>query len=1268
MVITMEGSVGSQIHACLRALASHAAAISTDHPSFHRLDMAFGCELAETDSEELTLAQAVVGARLLRRYRRELERLGLTPPDEAVVTEWAIEQHIYLDEEEIALAVEMADLPTLDSVSPAAEAPSSNQEALQGDAAEKKDEPKQPRAYIERERIFVEFSYDRTKVAALQPLKEIIADWAFNRYHRQEWSYPQDTAWSVYQIIRNFQGLAYSLDAVACIKRAYRKETLDQQVHELEQHWQELAQLSALEAAQPYLDGAPTLNGQRLFRHQREAVQRMIEAGRFILAHHMGLGKTKSSLIAALAYDLPIWVIAPAGTLINWQREAAMVGAQITLFSWAKLPEPPDDLDYVLITDEAHYAQSGEGSLRGQGFLHLADKARAVFMLSVTGDTPVTLRIGDTLRVLTMQEAVELMGLQGEGSLLLSSDAHYFVRSYDHQTNEMTWARIYGAQAHKSPEALVTIEAEGKIRLQVTQSHSVYVVREGQIAVPKASEIRPGDFLIRDDWVSVPDGPSDIDMVMRVADSSYVLYGPFEEQISQLKDKTGYASYYNWLHNGKHGPYLPYEWWEQIGRPQGTHWIAGHKGSKGHGCQATIPVSALAYLVGLVAGDGWIADQRLGIAVANADVTDLQEYLEQHLRPYFDYSVGIRQYSGCVNLRIACKPLVDLFRQWFGGLRATTKRLPAEVLTWPEEARWEVLHGLIESDGHISQTRKDIVITSISRMLLEDIAVLLRTLRVPSAIYKRSMKPDPRPVYANAQQSYQIHFILERRRPSHAERNTKENGISILGANLVKVQRVSIEDPTDELVYDFAVEGTENFVAGGIVCHNTGTPIKNSLPINLWPLLVAAKHPLASDQSTYEKRYCGAYFKPLGRKKSAYQTDGATNLDELHERTKDVILYKKKSECIDLPDKLRTYRPAEVSSTGEIAYRKTIERLREEHLSRMADKYRLGEDLLGEGTEEHDLENAEPTFISALVELCIFRHAASLAKVDAAAEIAHEAMQQGQGVLLFTAFKDTAERLATKLGVDCLTGEVTGKKRQAMIDRFQAEEVKALVATIGAGGIGVNLTAAQIVVLVDRPWTSSDAEQAEDRAYRIGQTHNILSIWLQYSPVDERIDQLLSIKQQRIETILRGRAKNLHGAPSIQSLASEIMESIRTGQSLASVLGLDETEFEEKAVDLVRDPVPAKEQDGGKKDGRLKGRVRRVRRNITLDKEVVEFLETMKVPNQMTSKESGYSGFLERLVRQSTEYQAYQRNKQDLQKQEKSERESLENPLSSSVQ
>ena len=1181
--------IREQMHAGLRALAERNHDVkSLDQTGFHRLDTAFGCALA--NGEHLNLAEVVVAARLLRRYQRAL---AVPFPDEATIINWAIEQeNEVIDPDEMVIAAELADRIDFDFVVPT-ESGSQEDQA----EADKKSVPDK-RIYVQRERFIIEFPYDRPTVGAIQPLKEVISDWAFNRYHRQEWSFPLEDAWTVYEVTRSFQGFVYSADAAQAIKRAYRKECLEDQARELEQHWQELAQLSALEAAQPYLDGAPTLNGQRLFRHQREAVQRMIEAGRFILAHHMGLGKTKSSLIAALAYDLPIWVIAPAGTLINWQREAAAVGAQITLFSWAKLPEPPLDLDYVLIADECfpYHTQ----------------------VMTDCGLLPI--------------------GAIVEQALPVS------VLSYDIKNNKTEWKPIIRYVKRSLQGHLVKVTHEHGSFL-CTPNHKIWTQEHGYVA---AGSLTSGTHLLA-----------------------------LQEALSCSQERQEDAQV------------LQLQLCRQIQCPH-----AGTPGGSQSADEQTSDVHAMR-----------VVPEGIHLSLEWQSRQQQASLLQPVLRQLSEGQLAREPRSIPLSHQICTSKT-----PWQQTARCLTTYETQQSYERPRHSRenaTEVSRSYFPSTW---RERRTYYSTTHARTSIDI------TYRIPNT-YSTSQGSVPLSSHLlQSRHSRPGASSGNRSRWQNASAETLEVSGQAQNRSLEcsRVVRVEVYEPEgadgagpsgsgNPAVYNLEILDNHNYIADGVLvsnCHYaqsgeetirgkgflrladaaravfmlTGTPLRNSLPINLWPLLVAARHPLAADRSAYEKQYCGAYFKSLGRKKTVYQTDGATNLDELHERTKDVILYKKKSECVDLPDKLRMRRQAEVSATGEVAYRKTIERLREAHFLRMADKYealRAGrEELLGEGIEESELGEFEQEYASALVELGIYRHAASLAKVESAVEIAQEALAQGQSVLLFTAFRDTAERLATKMEADCLTGEVTGKRRQAMIDRFQAEESKVLVATIGAGGIGINLTAAQTVVLVDRAWTPGDTEQAEDRAHRLGLRHNVLSLWLQYGPVDDKIDQLLALKQERIEIILRGRGKNLRGTLGIRALAREIMESVHTGKSLAEILGLDPSEFEEKAVDLVRDDVPGATtpQDGGKKDGRLKGRVRRVRRNITLDTEVVEFLETMKVSSQMTSKESGYSGFLERLVRQSAEYQAYQKHKHNLQKQERAEGEPLENPLSSSVQ
>ncbi len=1169
--------IRSRMHACLHALSKrNNDATNSGHTGFNRLDAAFGSELDE--KEYLSLAEVVVGTRLLRRYRRQLEALGMTVPDEAMTISWAIEQGEGISTEEIALAFELANALDMSSARPAASDAVSNPqeegEALQAEKDERKKTPAR-RVYVRDGRLCIEFPYDRAKVAAMQPLKEAVEDWDFNRYQRQEWSFPKNAASTVFEAIRGFHGFVYSVKATQLITRTYRKETLLRQAHELEERWHQLSQLVALEAAQPYLAGAPVANGQRLFRHQREAVQRMIEADRFILAHQMGLGKSRSALIAAQSYDLPIWAIVPAGTIINWQREAAAAGVNITLFSWARLPEPPDDIDYVLIADECfpYHTQ----------------------VLTDRGPLPI--------------------GKIVEQALPVS------VLSYDLENKKREWKLItrYVKRSLQGPLIKVTHEYGSFL---CTPNHRIWTQEHGYV---EAGSLTSGTHLLAlQDALSCSQERQEDAQVLKLHLFEQIQFShagaPGSGQSTDEQTSEDHA-----MHMVSEGIHLSSEW-------------------QGPQQEASLLQPVLCQL-----SKGQLAREPRSITPSHQICASNTSW-QQAPRCLTTYETQ-QSYERPGRSR---ENATEVGWSYFPG-------------AWRERRTYY-------STAH-ARTGIDI------------------TYRVPNT-HSTSQKSVPfsslllqsrysRPGESSGDRS--------RWQDSSGEALEVSGPVQNRSLECSRVVRVEVYEPEsadgagpgssgNPAVYNLEVLDNHNYIADGVLvsnCHYaqggedtirgkgflrlaesaravfmlTGTPLKNSLPINLWPLLVAARHPLAADHSSYENRYCGAHYRSIGSKKTVYDVSGASNLNELRERTRDVILYKKKSECVDLPDKLRVHRQAEVSNAGEIAYQKTIERLREAHLERMADKYealRSGRDeLLGEGTEESELGEFESEYASALVELGIYRHAASLAKVESAVEIAQEAREQGQGVLLFTTFRDTAERIATKLDADCLTGEVKGARRQAMIDRFQAEESNVLVATIGAGGIGINLTAARVVVMVDRAWTPGDTEQAEDRAHRLGQRHNVTSIWLQYGPVDDKIDQLLGLKQERIETILRGRGKNLRGMPGIRALAKEIMESVHTGKSLAEILGLDPADFEPKAVDLVRDEevAPGEQQSGLKKDGRLKGQVRRVRRNISLDEEVVAFLETMKASNQTAAKEGGYSGFLERLVRQSPEFQAY-RNKQ----------------------
>ncbi|MBD2778649.1 DEAD/DEAH box helicase [Iningainema tapete] len=329
----------------------------------------------------------------------------------------------------------------------------------------------------------------------------------------------------------------------------------------------------------------------------------------------------------------------------------------------------------------------------------------------------------------------------------------------------------------------------------------------------------------------------------------------------------------------------------------------------------------------------------------------------------------------------------------------------------------------------------------------------------------------------------------------------------------------------------------------------TGTPIKNGRPINLFPLLYALDHPLALNQREYEKHYCNAHYKDVG-KKTVWDTTGASYLAELSEKTKDIILRRTKDECLpELPAKTRFLEEIELESGQRAEYDEFVRLLVDDYKQR-SQSFKLIKNL--------PLLFKAPTFkgwlswvlaynpvdksAEALVTINILRKVGSHAKVEAAIAIAEELIEQGQSVVLFTEFVESAKAISKGLGVKTLVGETMPEERQAIVDAFQAGETKAFVGTIKAGGVGLTLTAASNVILVDRPWTPGDAEQSEDRCHRLGQKSAVFATWLQLGHIDRAIDTLLTEKQQRIELVLKGKAQTLEGINSPSELAKQLLE------------------------------------------------------------------------------------------------------------------------------
>jgi SNF2 family DNA or RNA helicase len=292
----------------------------------------------------------------------------------------------------------------------------------------------------------------------------------------------------------------------------------------------------------------------------------------------------------------------------------------------------------------------------------------------------------------------------------------------------------------------------------------------------------------------------------------------------------------------------------------------------------------------------------------------------------------------------------------------------------------------------------------------------------------------------------------------------------------------------------------------------TGTPMKNGRPVQLFPLLSAIDHPLARDQRRFEELFCQGHWSERGGRR-LWQASGASNLPELQRLIRPLVLHRRKQDCLDLPPKRRQLHPLELEPDQARGF--------EHRLARTIEAYRR---RVARGEVRRDAE--------VLAVFTALRQISSDYKCPAAAALIRALLQQGEAVVVFTAFVASAERLVQRLEPGCLlTGAVPVAERQALVDRFQAGHAPLLVATYGTGGLGFTLHRARHVLLLERPWTPGDAEQAEDRCHRIGMGGSLTSHWLQLGVADQLVDSLIASKAERIalalhrgEQVLRRRA------------------------------------------------------------------------------------------------------------------------------------------------
>lgn len=164
-------------------------------------------------------------------------------------------------------------------------------------------------------------------------------------------------------------------------------------------------------------------------------------------------------------------------------------------------------------------------------------------------------------------------------------------------------------------------------------------------------------------------------------------------------------------------------------------------------------------------------------------------------------------------------------------------------------------------------------------------------------------------------------------------------------------------------------------------------------------------------------------------------------------------------------------------------------------------------------------------------------------------EIIEEAKSEGRKVLVFSFYLDTIRKIAGMLGSQCtepINGSITPTRRQEIIDDFdKAPAGQVLVAQIVAGGTGLNIQSASVVIICEPQLKPSIENQAISRAYRMGQARNVLVYrLLAENTIDEKITDILARKQEVFNAFANESAAAENVEVDEKSLGNIVQEEI----------------------------------------------------------------------------------------------------------------------------
>ena len=305
----------------------------------------------------------------------------------------------------------------------------------------------------------------------------------------------------------------------------------------------------------------------------------------------------------------------------------------------------------------------------------------------------------------------------------------------------------------------------------------------------------------------------------------------------------------------------------------------------------------------------------------------------------------------------------------------------------------------------------------------------------------------------------------------------------------------------------------------------TGTPIENRLS-ELWSIFDFLMPGFLYTSSEFAERFEA----PIMKKKDPAATA------RLSRMTEPFILRRKKTDVLkDLPEKLEEVHTSLMEDDQRKLYDAHVVHMKEI----LSSSGNSGEDKMRVLAE-----------ITRLRQLCcdpslLFEdYKGSSTKRAACLELIQNAIDGGHRMLVFSQFTSMLSLLAedlkqAKIPFYTITGSTPKQERIRLVGEFNSrEDVPVFLISLKAGGTGLNLIGADVVIHYDPWWNLAVQNQATDRAHRIGQTHQVTVIKLiTAKTIEEKIMELQEAKRDLADAIMEGQSNSLMSMTKEELLA-----------------------------------------------------------------------------------------------------------------------------------